>query len=119
MAEIQLSVGEPFNIEVRQGETYSGLRVEEYQDEAGTVPLSNVGYAAKLQVRKSKDDAEVIVGTNRRGRHHPRRGGGHDRHRHRLHEDRRPARRVRVRPAVEEHGDAAGCAVPVGGEHRR
>jgi hypothetical protein len=61
MAEIQLEPGEPFNIEVRQGETHPGLQITEYQDAAGTIPLSNVGFAAKMQIRKSKGDDEVIV----------------------------------------------------------
>jgi hypothetical protein len=67
MADVQLAPGDPFDLEVRQGETYTGLRVEEYQDDAGTVPLSNVGFTAKMQIRKSINDAVIVELTDGAG----------------------------------------------------
>jgi hypothetical protein len=49
-----------FDLCLKQGETYT-LEITEWQDDAKTIPLSNVGYSAKLQIRPTAASPEVWV----------------------------------------------------------
>lgn len=49
-----------FDLEIYQGETYT-IEVQEFQDEAETIPLPNTGFTGKLQIRASAESDEVLL----------------------------------------------------------
>lgn len=55
-----MSNTEEYNFGVYQGETFIFV-LEEFQDKAQTIPLSNVGYTGKLQVRAYPDSTSPVI----------------------------------------------------------